>query len=513
MSDANSSRVTTVQRSDNQDSAQRAADRTRASDSSRSGSNSAGATRVQRDGNRTRYTMAYPTGDRNSSVMLVEKSLPSQVRLGQPFDYEIKVTNVTDATLDDVRIQEQTPEGLAITASQPERQGQGAEAGWALGSLKPRESKTIKVSGKADKQGELGTCLFASYKPSLCAAINVVNPQIKITKVAPQQADLCENIEYRYQVTNTGSGATERVTVREDLPEGLSTQDGRNQVVLDAGRIESGQTKEGVVRIKAARAGSFSSHAVASSEGGLQAQTEDLTLRVTQPKLAVNIEGPQNEYVDRPIAYRVTVTNDGDAPARDANVAVDIPPATKIANVGTEGRADRNAIQWNLGTLEPRASKTVTFNLSGTEAASLETTARARAACAAEVTGTAHTKVMTIAALLLEAVDLSDPVRVGENVVYRITVTNQGSGPDTNIRVTAKLPAEEQYVSARGVTEATADGQTVKFAPIATLAAGRSAQWELTATAKQAGDVRFDVQLESDSLTKPGSKSEPTRLY
>ena len=63
------------------------------------------------------------------------------------------------------------------------------------------------------------------------------------------------------------------------------------------------------------------------------------------------------------------------------------------------------------------------------------------------------------------------------------------------------------------MTEATAEGQTVKFAPVATLAAGRSAKWELTATAKQAGDVRFEVQLESDSLTKPALKSEPTRLY
>ena len=155
----------------------------------------------------------------------------------------------------------------------------------------------------------------------------------------------------------------------------------------------------------------------------------------------------------------------------------------------------------------------MTFNLTGTEAANLEATARARARCAPDVSNSARTKVMTIAALLLEAVDVADPVRVGENVVYRITVTNQGSGPDTNIRITAKLPAELQYASATGVTEATAEGQTVKFAPVATLAAGRSAKWELTATAKQAGDVRFEVQLESDSLTKPALKSEPTRLY
>jgi len=129
------------------------------------------------------------------------------------------------------------------------------------------------------------------------------------------------------------------------------------------------------------------------------------------------------------------------------------------------------------------------------------------------VTDTATTKIMTIAALVLEAVDLSDPIRVGENLVYRISVMNQGSGADTNIRVAAKLPPELQYVSARGTTDATAEGQTVRFAPVQTLAAGRVASWELTPKANQAGDVRFDVQLESDSLTKPASKSEPTRLY
>ena len=501
----------TVERTDRADTSGRAAS------SAGSGARSSTGARATREGDRTRYTMAYPTGDRDSSVMLVEKTLPSQVRLGQPFEYDIKVTNITDATLDDVRIQEQTPEGLAITASQPERQGQGADAGWELGTLKPRESKTIRVSGRAEKQGELGTCLFASYKPSLCAAVNVVNPQIRVTKAAPEQADICEDIVWRYSVTNTGSGTTERVTVRDDLPEGITTQDGRNQVVLDAGTLAAGQSKEASVRLKAARAGQFASRAVASAEGGLTAQTDEVATRITQPKLGVNIEGPEQEYVDRPIAYRVTVTNEGDSPARDATVVVNMPQGAKIANVGTQGRADRNAIQWGLGALEPRASKTVTFTLAGTEAAALQATAKARAQCAADVTDTASTKILTIPALVLEAVDLADPVRVGENVVYRIIVRNQGSGPDTNIRITAELPPEQQFVSARGATEGRSErgekGDVVKFAPVATLAPGRTAEWELTTKAGQAGDVRFEVQLESDSLTKPAYENEPTRLY
>ena len=467
----------------------------------------------ERQGDRTRFTMAYPTGERQGSVLLVEKTVPNQVRLNQPFQYDIKVTNITDATLDDVRIREENPEGLNITASQPERQDQGEQQGWTIGALKPRESRTIQVSAAAQKQGQLGTCVMASYQPSLCAAVNVVNPQLQVTKKAPERADICEEIVWEYNVTNTGTGATEPVIVREQLPEGLTTQNGNNVVEMDAGSIREGQTKTGRVKLKATKPGQFTGRAVASSAGGMQAESVETTTVITQPKLGVKIEGPQQEYVDRPLAYRVTVTNEGDSPARDAVAMVAVPGASKLVNVGTEGRTQRNAMQWPLGTLEPKASKTITFTLSGTEASTLSTVARASAVCAQEVSDTAQTKILTIPALVLEAVDLSDPVKIGENVVYKITVVNQGSGPDNNIRVTAKLPPELQYVSARGTTEATAEGQSVKFAPVQTLAPGRGATWELTAKANQAGDVRFEVQLESESLTKPAYENEPTRLY
>ena len=342
--------------------------------------------------------------------------------------------------------------------------------------------------------------------------IGVVNPQIKVTKIAPQQADVCDNIEYRYTVTNIGTGSTERVIVREDLPEGLTTQDGRNQVVLDAGRIEAGQTKEGVVRLKASR-GLVRRPRIATGDGGLQAQTDDVTLRVTQPKLAVNIEGPENEYVNRPIAYRVTVTNEGDAPARDATIAVPIPASTKIANVGTEGRADRSAIQWNLGTLEPRQQDgDVQPHRHGGSRCWRPAQRHARARRG--VSGVARTKVMTIAALLLETVDLSDPVRVGENVVYRITVTNQGSGPDTNIRVTAKVPARGAVRLGEGRDRGDRAKATdvVRFAPIATLAPGRGAEWEADRD-RQAGGrhalrgaagERFADQAGLERTSRPG---------
>jgi uncharacterized repeat protein (TIGR01451 family) len=511
--EGNESRVVAGEQRAEQRSEQRTEQRSEQRDTRRVDASARTRGEGERQGERTRFTMAYPTGDRQSSVLLVEKTVPNQVRLNAPFQYDIKVTNITDATLDDVRIREETPEGLNITASQPERQGQGEQQGWAIGALKPKESRTIQVSAVAQKQGQLGTCVMASYQPSLCSAINVVNPQLTVTKRAPERVDICEELVWEYSVTNSGTGATEPVIVREQLPEGLTTQNGNNVVEMDAGSIREGQTKTGRVKLKAAKPGEYRGKAVASSAGGLQAESAETNTVVIQPRLGINIEGPESEYVDRPIAYRVTVTNEGDAPARDAVAIVAVPGGSKVVNVGTEGRAQRDNIQWALGTLEPKASKTLTFTMSATEAANFSTVARASAVCAPEVNDTAQTRIITIPALVLEAVDLSDPTRVGDNVVYRITVQNQGSGPDNNIRVTARLPAEMQYVSAKGSTEATAEGQAIRFAPVQTLAPGRSAQWELTAKGNQAGDVRFEVQLESESLTKPVNENESTRLY
>jgi uncharacterized repeat protein (TIGR01451 family) len=110
-------------------------------------------------------------------------------------------------------------------------------------------------------------------------------------------------------------------------------------------------------------------------------------------------------------------------------------------------------------------------------------------------------------------VDLDDPIRVGDNVIYRVTVKNRGTGSDKNITLTATLPPELTYVSSTGATDAKVDGQTIHFATLDSLAAGKDAVWRIEAKANKAGDVLMRVQLKSDSLAQPATESEPTRLY
>src|SRR5262249_45092347 len=99
--------------------------------------------------------------------------------------------------------------------------------------------------------------------------------------------------------------------------------------------------------------------------------------------------------------------------------------------------------------------------------------------CAGTALAAGSTSITGIPALLLEATDSHDPVRVGENTVYTINVLNQGNAMDHNIRLIATLPDGEQYVNSDGPTQANAAGSTLTFAPLADLAPKQTATWHV----------------------------------
>ena len=117
----------------------------------------------------------------------------------------------------------------------------------------------------------------------------------------------------------------------------------------------------------------------------------------------------------------------------------------------------------SLGDMAPGASKTINATATSATGGTVTVLANATANCSAPANGSAQTMFNTIPALLLETVDEADPVKVGSNVIYDVKVTNQGSGPDTNVNVKALVPDGETYVSTDGPTQPTVDGANLTF--------------------------------------------------
>lgn len=116
-------------------------------------------------------------------------------------------------------------------------------------------------------------------------------------------------------------------------------------------------------------------------------------------------------------------------------------------------------------------------------------------------------------AILLEVVDLEDPLIAGEETTYKITVMNQGTKEDRNVTVTAKFPKELTPLSAAGATAGTVEDSLVSFKPYGSLAPKETIVFTIKAKAVQVGDGRVRVKVLSDFLATPLSEEESTHVY
>lgn len=459
-------------------------------------------------------SMAYPTGNAKTSAIGIEKGMPKEVRLNQPFEYDLVVTNLADHELTDVNVNDKLGDNFTMKGSTPSGKTAGdGTTTWNLGSLAPHESKTIRVTGTATAEGEVCSCASVTYNSLLCACVPVVQPKLQLTKTGPAEVLKCEPIVYTFNVANTGTGAIENVQIEDQLPAGLVTASGHKSLAFNVGTLLPGKSKSYKATLSAERTGTFQNKAKAVGEGGITANSGVVTTVVKAPILTINKECTGTVYVGRAINYTITVKNTGNGVARETVIEDTLPNGVTLVSASDGGQLARGKLVWNVGTLNPGATKTVTARVNPTGIGSYLNSATTQAYCASPVSDNCKTVVKGIPAILLEVIDLEDPVEVGNTTTYVITVTNQGSAPDANIRVTCTLEDNQQYVSSSGATRATAAGRTVTFAPVASLAPKQKATFRVVVKNVKAGSTRFGVSMTSDQLTRPVNETEATNIY
>lgn len=211
--------------------------------------------------------------------------------------------------------------------------------------------------------------------------------------------------------------------------------------------------------------------------------------------------------------YHITVTNTGDGVAKTTIVEDTLPAAVTSLKVSGGGKLSGSKVVWQLGTLAPNTSKKVSISFMPTKAGTFTNTATACAYCAEPVTTSVQTSVAGIPAVLLEVIDIEDPIPVGGQTTYVITATNQGSALATNIRIACFLEEALNYVSSSGASIGSLQGSTVTFAPLPSLAPHAKASWRVIVKAAQPGDVRFKVTMYVGEFERPIEETEATHLY
>lgn len=459
-----------------------------------------------------RISMAFPTGDKRTSAVMLEKEMPTEVILGAPFEYRIMVENLTDHALDTVRVTDQIPASLTVNSTEPKADVAGGYATWNLGVLPARSKKTLVINAQASNPGAVATCASVAYESSLCASTIVVSPELQVALSAPELGLACDPFDLTVTVTNAGTGDARDVLVIDELPEGLLTLTGQRRIEMEFGTLAGGQAKEKKIMVKAVGQGTYIHAARAEAKGGLVAAAAPIQTVLRAPILTLEMSASERVTAGRPIDTVLTVANTGNAVSDDTSVRVKLPKGARVESSSEGSRASSTGVAWDVGALKPGEKRTLNVSLSSKVSGAVVTEARASGKCAEEVTATSRTEVRGLPALRLELEDESDLIIVGEPVMYRIEVMNQGSAPDMNVRIACEVEDGIEIVNAGGDAQATVNGKEITFAEIPSIAPGETISLTVTVKSTKELNSRFRVSLTSADLTRPVTENESTRF-
>ncbi len=120
-------------------------------------------------------------------------------------------------------------------------------------------------------------------------------------------------------------------------------------------------------------------------------------------------------------------------------------------------------------------------------------------------------KIQPMPAVRVEISDACDPVEVGDEAVYDIQVTNDGTATATDLRLVAQLPRQLAITQVQAPASNEIKGQRILFEPIA-LDPQTSLRYRLHAKALRPGDVHLRVQLTMNELASPVRAEEGTTI-
>ena len=478
-----------------------------------------------------RGQIGQATTETQGDGITITKTAPEQIVLGQSITYTINVEN-TAGEISNLVVTEELPEGFEFESSEPEpTRRDGNMLTYRVARMPAGEGGQIRITGTPQETGDLQACTSYEIDRGVCAAFTVVNPDLRLTKMGPDAASVCTQVEYVYTLENSGDTEANDVVIYDALPEGMMLADGGDEVNIEVGSLAPGQKVEERVMVKGSQPEEVGSYAIARSDL-VEVKSKTVQTEFTAPDLQVSARPDRpTEYINRAARFEVQVRNTGDVPADQVVLATAVSENGQIARVysgqqadgeermaGGRELADGDAL---LGTLQPGESRSIFVDVRPEDIGTVKFAAVAQAVCRdsgtelARAQATAQISVEAVSALQLEVVDSVDPVQVGGQTVYEITIINEGQAEDRNLTVSAELPEGAVFADAQGATDLQGEGgQTVSFAPVDVLPAGESVTWYVTIDAESANNGgQFKVTVNSDNSGEEILENEPTRLY
>ncbi|MGF1484060.1 MAG: hypothetical protein ACFBZ8_06820 [Opitutales bacterium] len=484
-------------------------------------SNNLGQTLVLSQGadasNRNYTWKGFPPSARTpqEAEILVEKSVPREVKPREIYSYEMAVVNRSGYSLDDISLTEALPADFKLESATPKPEIRQNSLRWNLGTMAPGQKEIITITGSASRAGSLkhgGNTDLNFSLGEMVAIVAVVEPNLEFKLTGPTNAVINDLIPIQLTVRNAGSAPVRKAKIVHTLPKGLLTKEGKSNIEIPVGDLQPGASRAYDLSLRGIEIGDYQTKFIVTALDNLSAQATYRT-SVQRPQLVISADAPSRRFVGNIITYDITLKNTGNAPARNTVIEQALSEGTSLVSANEGGNSVNNAVVWNVGTLQPGETKRVQAKAVAKQILTARSVAKARAVAADNVDAVMTTDIEGIAAILLEVGDLNDPVPVGETETYEIKATNQGSKTATRLVVRCILEDGMEFVKSTGATKANLEGNSIVFEPLPALDAQSEAVWRVIVKATKANNVRFTASIESEQLDRPVTENEATHFY
>jgi uncharacterized repeat protein (TIGR01451 family) len=295
--------------------------------------------------------------------LVVETTGVARALIGEEVALTFIVSNPGSGVATGVVLQEHIPAGLQHPA--------GSELEYAVGDLKPGESRKLELRMLANRPGPLTNVITARGDGNLRIDsrfdLEVASPQLDIALVGPKRRYLEREASYQVSISNPGTAPAQQVELVAYLPTGLKFISANNAGHYDAPnravywRLEELPTNEkGTVELVTIpiEPGQQSIKVRATAQKGLAIEREQpvvvegiaaVLFQVTNDRNPIEVGGETN--------YEIRVMNQGSKAASNVRVTVLLPPQMKplAAEGPTQHAVDADHIQFEaLGSLAPK---------------------------------------------------------------------------------------------------------------------------------------------------------------
>lgn len=319
------------------------------------------------------------------------------------------------------------------------------------------------------------------------------SPNITVDFVAPEAVGVGGSLVYELVVRNVGTSSVMNVRIEDELPSratfiasepAAETTGGR--LAWSVGTMEPGIEKRIKVTVKPAEESELTSRAVVSFTTAVEAR-----VKVTRPKIAIALTGPENGRVGEKVQFQINLSNTGTGPA--GRIVLQAKFGDGLSH--PQGQV----IEAELANLPAGQSKTLSL-----EAIASKPGAQVCMLTAAADGNAAETTKATI--------NIVEPMLVAKQTgpakclvksepVFQIELSNPGTTTTDPVQVWATLPAGFEFVAASD------NG--------ALLEANRAVGWRLSALAAGATKtitVKLRATTPSEGVLRTVAQAAPAEI-